>query len=463
MKKLFLFLWLFTGLYLNAQSQVSLSFKEFVDYVQNNHPLATKADNRAATGLAQLLEARGAFDPKINLENDQKTFDNKEYFNSSNGALTIPTWYGVSLKAGYSQNEGVFINPEEQLPENGLYQAGIEIDASEGLWINKRLATLRQAKFSVIQTKAERDLLLNNLIAEAATAYFNWLLAYENFKVSDKYLSNAQQRFLGVRDRALAGDLATIDTTESYTNVQQRMLERSQALLEVVKSRLEASNYLWAENTVPLEIAKEAIPQSIVSEELDLILGINEGVLNTFFLGQHPKITMLNAKLGSLEVDRSLKQAALLPDLKINFNLLQTETNAFIPINTDQYKAGFKMQLPLFLRKERGALKLSNLKISDAQMDLRFENIKIQNKVSENYQAQDFLLDQFSMSKSMVVNYRTLLSGEQQKFNEGESSLFVVISREQKLIEAILKRNSVENKFYKAKIGLYKALALPIN
>mgnify|MGYP000386228139 CR=1 FL=1 len=463
MKQFLLLILFFFGLKLDAQTQPLLGFKEYVTYVKDNHPLATQADNRAATGLAQLLEARGAFDPIIALENDQKTFDNKEYFNSSNGSLTIPTWYGVSLKAGYSQNEGVFINPEEQLPENGLYRAGIEIDASEGLWINKRMATLRQAKYSVIQTKAERDLLLNSLIAEAATAYFNWLLAYENFKVSDQSLNNAQQRFLGVRDRALAGDLARIDTTESYTNVQQRMLERSQAELEVVKSRLEASNYLWTENTVPLEIAKGAIPQAIVSEELDLILGIDEGVLNTFFLGQHPKITLLNAKLGSLEVDRTLKQAALLPDLKINFNLLQTETNAFIPINTDQYKAGFKMQLPLFLRKERGALKLSNLKISDAQMDLRFENIKIQNKVSENYQAQDFLLDQFSMSKSMVVNYRTLLTGEQQKFNEGESSLFVVISREQKLIEAMLKRNSVENKFYKAKIGLYKALALPVD
>ncbi|MCI4642019.1 MAG: TolC family protein, partial [Flavobacteriaceae bacterium] len=203
--------------------------------------------------------------------------------------------------------------------------------------------------------------------------------------------------------------------------------------------------------------------QSIETQELDLLLGIREEVLTDFFMGQHPKLTALSAKLGSLEVERSLKQAALLPDLKLNFNLLQTETEGFVPINTDQYKAGVKLQLPLFLRKERGALKLAKLKISDAQMDLRFENIKIQNKISENYQAQDFLLDQFSLSNEMVVNYKTLLSGEQQKFDQGESALFIVISREQKLIEALIKRNQVENKFYKAKISLYNALALPLN
>ena len=104
-----------------AQVAPTLSFREYLDFVKNNHPLVTQANNKAAEGMAQLLEARGAFDPKINFENDQKTFDNTEYFNSSNGSVSIPTWYGVSLKAGFSQNEGVFINPEEQLPENGLY------------------------------------------------------------------------------------------------------------------------------------------------------------------------------------------------------------------------------------------------------------------------------------------------------------------------------------------------------
>ena len=149
-----------------------------------------------------------------------------------------------------------------------------------------------------------------------------------------------------------------------------------------------------------------------------------------------------------------------MPDIKLNFNLLQREVDDFFPINLDQNKANLAVKLPLFLRKERGELKLAKLKISDADMDLQFEKIKIKNKITENIQAQDLLFDQYGLSKNMVVNYEALLQGEQRKFNEGESALFVLISREQKLREALRKRNTVENKFYKSKIGLYKALAL---
>ncbi|MDB4058974.1 hypothetical protein OAI18_02970 [Flavobacteriaceae bacterium] len=45
------------------------------------------------------------------------------------------------------------------------------------------------------------------------------------------------------------------------------------------------------------------------------------------------------------------------------------------PLNTEQYKAGVKVQLPLFLRKERGDLKITALKLSDAQLDFNFESV----------------------------------------------------------------------------------------
>jgi hypothetical protein len=44
----------------------------------------------------------------------------------------------------------------------------------------------------------------------------------------------------------------------------------------------------------------------------------------------------------------------------------------------------------------------------------------------------------------MVIDYTTLFKGEQQKFKAGESSLFLVNSRESKLIEATLKAIDIE-------------------
>ncbi|MDG2318620.1 MAG: TolC family protein, partial [Flavobacteriaceae bacterium] len=376
--------------------------------------------------------------------------------------ISIPTWFGLSLKGDYSVNDGVFLNPKDKLPTDGLYSAGISLDASEGLWINKRMATLKKAAIIINQTQAERDLLINELVTEASLAYFNWLLAYDNYQVNVQFRNNAAKRYEGVRQRALSGDIATIDTVESFTNVQQRTLSLSESEVNLVKARLEASNYLWGEDNIPLEISENSIPISVSDLEIDAFLGIENGGLDNFYLATHPKLNILEAKVGTLKIDRSLKRGSLFPDVTANFNVLQSNLDQITPLNTEQYKAGVKVQLPLFLRKERGDLKITALKLSDAQLDFNFESVRIQNKVSQSVQAQRALVEQLDLSTGLVTNYSKLLIGEQQKFNAGESSLFVVISREQKLIESKIKLNTTFNKYLTNKAVLFNAMGLVI-
>ena len=85
------------------------------------------------------------------------------------------------------------------------------------------------------QTQAERDLLINELVTEASLAYFNWLLAYDNYQVNVQFRNNAAKRYEGVRQRALSGDIAMIDTVESFTNVQQRILSLSESEVNLVR------------------------------------------------------------------------------------------------------------------------------------------------------------------------------------------------------------------------------------
>ena len=463
MKNIFSFLFVvfgFTSVF--SQNAPTLSYIKYLEYVTDYHPLLTQAYNRAKFGQANQQMARGAFDPKLTFENQQKKYNDQLYYNQSGGSISIPTWFGLSLKGSYSVNDGVFLNPEDKLPSDGLYSAGISLDTSEGLWINKRMATLKKAAIIRTQTQAERDLLINDLVTEASLAYFNWLLAYNNYQVNKQFRDNAAQRFEGVKQRALSGDIAMIDTVESFTNVQQRVLSLSEAEVSLVKARLEASNYLWGEDNIPLEIASNSIPLSVSDLEIDAFLGIENGGLDNFYLATHPKLSILQAKVGALKIDRSLKRASLFPDVTANFNVLQSNLDQITPLNTEQYKAVVKVQLPLFLRKERGDLKITALKLSDAQLDFNYESVRIQNKVFQNVQAQQALVSQLDLSTGLVSNYSKLLSGEQQKFNAGESSLFVVISREQKLIESKIKLNRTYNKYLSNKANLFNAMGLVI-
>ena len=51
----------------------------------------------------------------------------------------------------------------------------------------------------------------------------------------------------------------------------------------------------------------------------------------------------------------------------------------------------------------------------------------------------------------MVTDYERMLEAEERKFQLGESSLFLVNSRESKLIDGQLKAISIQNKFFNTK------------
>ena len=69
-----------------------------------------------------------------------------------------------NLKGNFEQNDGEFLNPQAFVPDDGLYSAGISASLGQGLFINKRMADLKKAKFFREQSKADRDILINQIL-----------------------------------------------------------------------------------------------------------------------------------------------------------------------------------------------------------------------------------------------------------------------------------------------------------
>ena len=91
------YLFIFLGMAVNAQedSLETLTFRDFLILVKENHPIVKQANLLTETGAAKLLKARGGFDPKIEVDFDQKVFKETEYYNLLNATFKIPTWYGI--------------------------------------------------------------------------------------------------------------------------------------------------------------------------------------------------------------------------------------------------------------------------------------------------------------------------------------------------------------------------------
>ena len=441
------------------QEMPALGFAEYLGYVKKYHPIVKQAELTITAAQANLMKARGGFDPKIAVDYERKDFKELQYWDRLVTSFKIPTWFGIELQGVFEQRQGDFINPDEDLPDDGLYNVGVSVSLGEGFWINERMATLRKAKFFREQSKADQDLLVNTILFQAAKAYFDWWRAYQDSEVFGDFLRNAQVRFQGIKQSALAGAIAVIDTVEAKITVQSRALSYEQAKVQLMKTSLILSNFLWIDN-IPVELEPGVVPDTVTGYTVDTTLEIAGRPLDSFALDNHPKLRSLDYKIDGLTVDKRLKANKLLPTLDVKYDFLTETPDQINTIVPEDAKAVVTFQLPLFLRKERGDLKLAKFKLRDMEFERDNTRVEIRNKVNALYRELDSYTAQNRLIGNIVRDNGTLLKAEERKFSFGESSLFLINTRESKLIDAFLKRNEVQYKFFQTKALLFKSLAI---
>lgn len=436
-----------------------LSFNEYLGYVKKYHPLVKSAGLEISQAQANLMMARGGFDPKIEVDFEQKKFKDSEYYSILNSSFKIPTWYGIEVKAGFDNNEGIYLNPENTVPNQGLTSFGISVPIGQGLFINQRMADLRKAKIQLNLSQAERNLMAVAVLYDASVAYFNWKRSYNEVTLYKNYLDNAEIRFKGVTQLIEQGDKPAIDSVEAGIIVRNRELSLEESKLKLTKAKLELANFLWLENNVPLELQDNIIPEEKLELTIKETLRTNELMLNPS-LENHPKINALENKIQMLDVERKLKANMLLPKIDLGYSYL-SEPSYIDNYRFQDYKVGVNFAFPIFLRKERGSLNMTKLKLQDAKFDLDLERVQLKNKINAQQAEITSLEKQKGYIDQLVTDYTTMLNSEERLFSFGESSIFLINSRENNLVSAQLSQLSVENKIFESNASLFKIMANP--
>ena len=461
MKKI-LILFLFIGIIANGQNTVSneLTYNEFIGYVKKFHPLVKNANLEINKAQVNLMIARGGFDPKIEVDFTKKQFKNKEYYSILNSSFKIPTWYGIEIKAGFDNSEGIYLNPENTIPNQGLTSLGITVPLGQGLLINQRMADIRKAKIQMQLSQSERKIQAIGILYEASVAYFNWKKTYNEFQLYEEYKTNAEIRMKGIQTLIQQGDKSAIDSIEAGIIVKNRLLSLEDSKLKLIKAKLELSNFLWLENNIPMELTEEIIPEIQLEFTIQETLKTNDLMSNDFSINTHPKINALQNKIDILNIERKLKANLLLPKIDIGYSYL-SEPSYIENYQFNDYKIGLDFYFPLFLRKERGNLKLAKYKIQETKFVLDFEKVQLQNKLTAQKIEIKSFLKQMELAKSLVEDNGIMLKSEERLFLFGESALFLINTRENNLVAAKLSQITLENKFYISNSELFKIIANP--
>ena len=464
-----------------AQRQ-PFTLDEFFQVVLLNHPVARQAYLLTDLAQADLRLAQGSFDPKLKSSFAIKEFgeNNTTYYNTWDSKLEVPLWVPADLNVGYEQNRGQYLNDELSNTEDGLIYAGVSVPVGRGLFIDERRTAVKTARLMQDMAVAEQIKEINKVLLNAAKAYWEWYYTYEAFRVVDEVEQLAETRYRGVVRQVVNGDVAPFDSLKAFINYQERDVQRAQALLDLENAKLTASVFLWRANqdqVVPLEITDSAVPVLLDSST---VLSLEElSQLQQQARLNHPDLAKIGLKIQQLQIEQRLNREFLKPEINLKYNFLAHSLwgdkyplfggngggngngGDALPWYRNNYKAGVEFYFPLFLRKERAKLAKTRVKLEQNFFDRTFLLRTVENSINQAYNTLYNLDRVLTMQRQMVDNYQALLRGELRKFEFGESSIFLINTRETELLESRMKLLKLQTQYEKSKLELQYAAGVP--
>jgi outer membrane protein TolC len=134
----------------------------------------------------------------------------------------------------------------------------------------------------------------------------------------------------------------------------------------------------------------------------------------------------------------------LLPKAYLKANTLSKGYYDQIGFNSipyqENYKYGLSVAVPLLQRSARGALLQTKYKIQETEFNRAVLQTELGSKLKYYTTQIQSIQQQLVNTKSLIKNLTRLYDSEQLRFQQGESSVFLINSREIKITEAIQKQ-----------------------
>lgn len=439
----------------DQKDNVFLSLEELTALVKQFHPIAREANIQIQQAKADLLGARGAFDPVFAYKNGAKSFDGTRYYSYQQPTLQIPTWFGITLQAGAEELNGSRINNSESTGRSSYW--GLQIPLGRDLITDKRRTDLQKAKIARESSYAEKNRMLNDLLLDAHTAYWKWAKEASILDIANESLQLAKKRLQLVKQTVLLGERPAIDTVEALAQVQQFELNLESALLALQNTQWELSQFLWSQDQTPYLLPENCLPaRGQFDTQLTTAKSTSIDSLLQYASNRHPELILYNYKLNSLDIQKRYQVQQLLPKAHFQYNFLDKGFQWKMPQSAlfqNNYQYGVSIQMPLRLSKERADIQKTKYEIQITALEQSLKKQKIENTIKARFNEMERLSTQIQLQTKNAHNYLSLLRGEEIRLTAGESSLFLVNAREIRYWEA---RQKLEELKYSYLITLQK-------
>lgn len=444
-----------------------LSMEQVLKMTLSYHPVVKQAELLNVNAEAVVRAARGNLDPKLGLDYELKDFKETEYYNLLNTSFKIPTWVGIDPKVEFYRNSGEFLNPENFVSSSTDFEqvaVGVSVPLGKGLFFDERRNAIRKAQAFTDIAAAEQVKDINKILFTIIKDYWNWFLANRKQTLMQQAIALAENLF----DRTLIdfeyGEAAVVDTLQAKINFQKRIVDFREATLEYEVAKLNLSKHLWSEDLIPLELLPGVLPDSITLFENPQADSIRSAI--EFAVTSNPEINKLEGKRAQLNADMRWARESFKPQVDLSYSFIDAPVNPEFNIRSpefgDNYKMGIDFSFPILLRKERGKLQQTRVKLQTNEFELAQSQVDLKNEVLSAYAQSTAFQDLLVQYKGVSDNYRRLLDAEIINLENGETDLFKLNIQQDKYIEAQTDYYKAFTKWEKSKTEFYYVVGYPV-
>lgn len=429
----------FIGAYSGLGPADTLHLADYLARVYLHHPVARQSDLLVRIGLARVQEAKGAFDPRLNLKWAEKSSDEKLSYDMADAGFSWTSPIGVQAYGNWERNTGSSVNPYDATTPEGQWMAGVRIPITREGWINRRRTDLQSARLFAESTLFDQQLMLNDLLHKAAKAFFEWETAHRQLRIYQEALEISDTILSNVRTAWRLGERAAIDTTEASMQRLTWLQKWQQTQTKLIEYRFEAAYYLW-DSTHQLYL--QSLPFVPYTDQFAAPPQLDSSLMSRW-LQEHPQLARQDLGIDRQKLEERWLASRLLPGIEWEMGRVQGLPQVDGSSPALQSMSRLQVNLPLFLRSERGALKARRALIEQAEWDRLMTENAISLDLRSKWNQVGLLARQIRDQKSLVDQTRSMLEAEKSRFDLGESNVFLLNQREVALINAEIRETEL--------------------
>jgi outer membrane protein TolC len=390
------------------------------------------AQAKVREAQAKRMAAFAAFEPRIDLSSEGKDYGNDLQYRLDRAEARVGLPGGIDLVGGASQATGAFINPERKTPTEGLANFGISAPLGGALIFSDRQYAWGAASRDLELEEAKLDRVQRKVTLDAVKAYTFWQAQSEVQSAVDDALAVAAERLRLVREAFRLGERSEMDTLEAYLSWVDRRADAAKQQNLSAAAVADVERLLRGAEDISVNV------RGVRPEERPVILGFNTqwstadpGALNV------PELAMASAALRRERLATTTAWAQWLPAPYVDYRMIQWGGSAWNPESV-QWKVG--LAVPLFNQKARADLAGAQARLRAAQANATSTQNAVEvlrTQLAQQVQALDSELKALTASETAAY---ALLQQERRRFALGESTMFILATRESKYLESVQKR-----------------------